>query len=222
MIDKLSGLTVEIEDKSIQLKLRAEYNAYNVLSAYAVSVLLGEDKSKIIDLLPQLNPIKGRFDFLLSKNEVVAIIDYAHTPDALTKLFMTLSKLKTNRLITVTGCGGDRDKKKRPEMAKIAYNNSDFLILTSDDPRTEDPKQIIEDMKKGLTPNATNLKIILDRKEAIEYACTIAKSQDIILVAGKGHLNYQDVRGIKHPFDEKLILSKMLDMPKPSLCKSLI
>jgi len=211
LTNSLSGLTIELEGKPIHLQLRAEYNAYNLLSVYAIAVLLGIDKSSVISLLPKLKPVEGRFDFLLSKNKVIGVVDYAHTPDALTNLFNTLIKLKTNRIITVIGCGGNRDKEKRPEMARTVYQHSDFLILTSDNPRLENPLQIIKEMLNGLEPNPADTKVILDRKEAIKYACSIAKSQDIILVAGKGHEKYQEIKNVKHPFDDKFILSEMLN-----------
>ncbi len=209
LTNSLSGLVIELESKAIQLKLRAEYNAYNMLSAYAVAILLGIDKSSIVDILPQLKPVEGRFDFFLSEDEVIGVVDYAHTPDALLNLYTTLVKLRTQRIITIIGCGGNKDKKKRPEMARIAHQNSDFLILTSDNPRSENPMQIVDDMLNGLEPNPTNTKVILDRKEAIKHACSIAKSQDIVLVAGKGHEKYQEINNIKYPFDDKLILFEM-------------
>lgn len=210
LTNSLSGLVIELEDETIQLKLRAEYNAYNVLSAYAVAALLRVDKSSIMDILSQLKSVEGRFDYLLSEDDVIGVVDYAHTPDALFNLYATLITLKTNRIITVIGCGGNRDKGKRPEMAKIAYQHSDLLVLTSDNPRSENPMQIIEEMLSGLKPNSTNVNVILDRKKAIKYACSIAKSQDIVLVAGKGHEKYQEIKNVKYPFDDKLILSEML------------
>jgi UDP-N-acetylmuramoyl-L-alanyl-D-glutamate--2,6-diaminopimelate ligase len=139
-------------------------------------------------------------------------VDYAHTPNAFVELYKTLTKLKTNRLITVAGCGGDKDKEKRPAMARVTFENSDLLILTSDNPRMEEPQQIVDDMLKGIPPNAPNVTVILDRKKAIAYACSLAKSQDIVLVAGKGHEKYQEIKGVKHPFDDKLVLSEMLGM----------
>jgi len=207
----LNNLTITLEEKTIQLELRAEYNVYNILAAYAVAILLGIEKSSILDILSQIKPIEGRFNLVPSKNDIIGIIDYAHNPDGLLNLYASLTKMKRNRIITVIGCGGERDKEKRPEMAKITYQNSDFLILTSDNPRSENPQHIVNDMLKGLEKKPTNLNVILDRKKAIEYACSIAQNKDIILVAGKGHEKYQEINNIKYPFDDTLILSKALN-----------
>ncbi len=209
--NQLSGLVIKLNGKKLQLQLRAEYNAYNVASAYAVAILLGEDQSKLMHILPQLLPVEGRFDYVQSSDNIIGVVDYAHTPDALLKLYESTTTLKTRKLISVIGCAGDRDREKRPQMAKLAFEKSDFLIITTDNPRTEDPAQIIEDMLNGLQPNLTNVKVIWDRKEAIEYACSIAKSKDIILLTGKGHEKYLDVQGIKHHWDDKTILMNALE-----------
>lgn len=209
--DTLSGLVIELENKQIHLQLRAAFNAYNILTTYAIAVLLGADKSKVLNVLPQLQPIEGRFNAIQSKNKVIGIVDYAHTPDALINVYATLTQLKTTRLITIIGCGGDKDKKKRPVMAGIAYQNSDILILTSDNPRSESPQQIIDDMLAGLVPDPINTSIILDRKSAIQYACRIAQSQDIILLAGKGHETYQEIKGVRYDFNDKALLLEMLN-----------
>jgi UDP-N-acetylmuramoyl-L-alanyl-D-glutamate--2,6-diaminopimelate ligase len=209
--DDLTGLTIELDGKEIKLQLLGNFNAYNILTAYAVALSLGEKKSDILKLLPQLTPIEGRFDYVQSVKNVIGVVDFAHTPDALINIYSTLSKLKTEKLITVVGCGGDRDKEKRPEMAKIAYDNSDLLILTSDNPRSEDPAQIINEMLSGIQKNTQKVKVIIDRKEAIEFACSNAKINDIVLVAGKGHEKYQEIQGVKYDFDDKTTLMEALN-----------
>ncbi|MEO1263318.1 MAG: UDP-N-acetylmuramoyl-L-alanyl-D-glutamate--2,6-diaminopimelate ligase [Bacteroidota bacterium] len=210
--NQLTGLVIELEGKPIQLTLRAAYNAYNVLSAFTVAALLGQNKADIKKILPELKTVEGRFDHVISKNKIIGIVDYAHTPDALDNLFSTLTSLKTHRLISVIGCAGDRDKEKRPVMARLSYNKSDYLIITADNPRTEDPSQIFNDMLAGIPTDAPHLQVIPDRKEAIRYACTIARPHDIILLAGKGHEKYQDVQGVKHPWDDKAILMTALNI----------
>ena len=206
LTNQLDGLVIELEGEPIQLALRAEYNGYNILSAYTVAVLLGQNKTEVKKILPQLTIVEGRFDYVISENNVIGVVDYAHTPDALVNLYGTLTKLKTHRLISVIGCAGDRDREKRPVMAQLGYDNSDFLIVTADNPRTEDLSQIFNDMLSGLSPGAPNVKVFPDRREAIRYACSIAHPHDIILLAGKGHEKYQEVQGVKHPWDDKAIL----------------
>lgn len=210
--NQLNGLAIELNGQTLQLQLRAEYNAYNVLSAYATAVLLGENPSRLMEILPQLSPIDGRFDYMESVNGVIGIIDFAHTPDAFLNLYETVQELKTQKLISIIGCGGDRDKGKRSQMTKLAYEQSDFLIITADNPRTEDPAQIIDDMLSGLPPNAPNVKVIWDREAAIKFACTLTNKGDIILLMGKGHESYQEVMGVKHPWSDKETLKELMEL----------
>lgn len=193
-------------------KLLGEFNAYNILGIYAVAVLLGEDKEKIKETIKSLESVPGRFQYIKSKNNVTGIVDYAHTPDALENVLKTINEMKgKGKVITVVGCGGDRDKSKRPIMAKIGYEISDILILTSDNPRTEKPEEILNDMQKGLPLDGIDkVEIIIDRHMAIEKSCGLAKNGDYILLAGKGHESYQEVNGIKNHFDDMEELKKYL------------
>lgn len=197
----------------LNTKLIGEFNLYNVLGVYAVAVLLGQDKEKVKNIISNLEPVPGRFQYIKSAGGITGIVDYAHTPDALENVLRTVSEMKKGgRVISVVGCGGDRDKSKRPIMAKIGYDMSDILILTSDNPRTENPEDILEDMKKGIDGLYFENKvyIIVDRYEAIEFACEKAKHGDYILIAGKGHENYQEVNGVKTHFDDMEELQKSL------------
>ncbi len=210
----LQGLELNFNGVDVWFKLIGEFNAYNLLTAYSVAILLGEDSEDILSGLSTTTGASGRFEKVENKSEVLAIVDYAHTPDALKNVLKTIDKLRTKNevLITVVGCGGDRDKEKRPEMAKIAASLSDKVILTSDNPRTEDPKQILKDMEAGIPKSfQRNLMVIEDRKEAIRVACNSVSAQDIVLVAGKGHENYQEIDGKRHPFDDKEILTEILN-----------
>ncbi|MFT7282094.1 MAG: UDP-N-acetylmuramoyl-L-alanyl-D-glutamate--2,6-diaminopimelate ligase, partial [Cyclobacteriaceae bacterium] len=201
----IQGLELDIDSTSVWFKLIGSFNAYNLLAVYATAVLLGEEKTSVLTELSSLQPARGRFELVHNTKEVLAIVDYAHTPDALHNVLDTVENLRTRneQLITVIGCGGDRDVTKRPEMARIAFDMSDKVILTSDNPRTENPEKIIEDMLTGI-PEAGKRKTlrILDRKEAIRTACSLAGANDIILVAGKGHETYQEVNGVRHHFDD--------------------
>jgi UDP-N-acetylmuramoyl-L-alanyl-D-glutamate--2,6-diaminopimelate ligase len=197
----------------LETKLIGEFNIYNILGIYAVALLLGQDKEKVKDIIKTLEPVAGRFQYLKSEEDVIGIVDYAHTPDALENVLKTANEMKKGgKLIAVVGCGGDRDRTKRPIMAKIGYDMSDILILTSDNPRTEKPEDILEDMRKGLDGLYLENKvhIITDRGDAIEKACNIAKSGDFILIAGKGHENYQEVNGVQTHFDDMEELQKYL------------
>jgi UDP-N-acetylmuramoyl-L-alanyl-D-glutamate--2,6-diaminopimelate ligase len=199
-------------NERLETKLIGEFNAYNILGIYAVAVLLGEDKEKITEAIKNLESVPGRFQYIKSENNITGIVDYAHSPDALENFLKTINNMKgKGRVITVVGCGGDRDKSKRPIMAKIGYEMSDILILTSDNPRTEKPEDILNDMQKGLPLDEIDkVEIIIDRHVAIEKAYEKAQSGDYILLAGKGHESYQEVNGLKTHFDDMEELQKYL------------
>ena len=208
--NNLTGLVLEIDKMEIHFKLVGKFNAFNLLAVYGAAVLLGEDKQKILKELSTLDGAAGRFDGLLSKNNIVGIIDYAHTPDALENILNTIQQLKkeNQQLITVVGCGGNRDKTKRPLMLQIACKYSNTVIVTSDNPRFEMAEDIIADMFEGITSSfKRKTTTIIDRKLAIETAVKLAVANDIILIAGKGHEKYQEINGVKNPFDDKKILS---------------
>nr|HRC67443.1 cyanophycin synthetase [Bacteroidales bacterium] len=199
-------------------RLTGRFNAYNLTATYGAAILLGETSEEVLRVMSNLHPAEGRLDILKSEEGINVIVDYAHTPDALQNVIETVRDIHAGagRLIVVCGAGGDRDKSKRPKMAAIAAENADHLILTSDNPRSEDPLQIIEDMKAGLNPSLSyRVLSIPDRREAIHIACMIAKTGDVILVAGKGHEKYQEINGVKYPFDDKEILSQYLHLIKP-------
>lgn len=207
----LTGLVMTINDQEVHFRLIGTFNAYNLLAVYGAAVCLGVESSEVLTALSMLTGAEGRFDYIISANNIIGIVDYAHTPDALENVLSTIKKLRKGyeQIITVVGCGGDRDKTKRPVMAQAACDWSDRVILTSDNPRTEDPEAILRDMEAGLSSAAKRKYITLvDRKQAIEEAVRMAKPEDIILVAGKGHEKYQDINGVKHPFDDKEVLQK--------------
>jgi UDP-N-acetylmuramoyl-L-alanyl-D-glutamate--2,6-diaminopimelate ligase len=212
----LSGLVMLVNDQEVHFRLIGEFNAYNLLAAYGVGVCMGEDKHEVLRCLSVLTGAEGRFDYMVSpKDKLIAIVDYAHTPDALLNVLATIKKLKKGfeQVITVVGCGGDRDKTKRPVMAEVACEYSDKAIFTSDNPRSEDPAQIIKDMEEGLPAAAKRKYIsIVDRKEAIKTAISLAKPEDIILIAGKGHEKYQDIKGVKNHFDDKEVVREVFEM----------
>ena len=200
------GMLLVIDNIEVWTKLIGEFNAYNLLSVYSTAQQLGFDKQEVLRILSEMSPVDGRFEHTQSPNGVVAIVDYAHTPDALENVIEAIKKIRTegNKLITVVGAGGNRDKTKRPIMAQIAVHNSELVILTSDNPRFEEPEDIIADMKKGIDASMVGKVLnITDRREAIRTACLLASSGDIVLVAGKGHETYQEVKGVKHHFDDK-------------------
>jgi len=221
--NSLEGLHLELDGAQIHARMIGEFNAYNLAAAYGVATILSGlskssrlGKSEILTTLSNLPGAEGRFDYINhpSKSGCIGIVDYAHTPDALEKVLETIAKLKkkSSRIITVTGAGGDRDKTKRPIMAQVSARLSDQLILTSDNPRTEDPAAILKDMEAGL--DAAGLKktlTIQDREQAIKTAIRLAGPNDVILVAGKGHEKYQDIMGVKHPFDDKALLFRMMN-----------
>lgn len=208
-----NGMQLLLDGQEVWVKLSGTFNAYNLLVIYATAKLLGMDKMETLYKLSDLQPAEGRFSTYQGKNNIVAIVDYAHTPDALQNVLKTITKIKTSKqhIITVIGCGGNRDKNKRPVMAKIGYDFSDMLILTSDNPRNEKPEEILEDMIKGIA-NEKNDKVFVnvDREQAIKLSISMAKPNDIILIAGKGHEKYQEIQGVKHHFDDVEIAKKYL------------
>ncbi|WP_455781769.1 UDP-N-acetylmuramoyl-L-alanyl-D-glutamate--2,6-diaminopimelate ligase [Alistipes indistinctus] len=200
----LDGMLLNLDGSEVWVKFLGRFNAYNLTSVYATALLLGARRDEVLRILSDLTSVDGRFEPIHSKEGVTAIVDYAHTPDALQNVIGTINEIrkKDQRLYVVVGCGGNRDATKRPEMAKIAVDGSDMAVLTSDNPRLEEPGAIIEQMKSGLEPSARYLAIT-DRREAIKAAVALARPGDIILVAGKGHETYQDVGGVKHHFDDR-------------------
>lgn len=213
--NSFSGLIMDVDGVEMHTRLIGEFNAYNLLAVYGIAMLLEVDKLEALSGISNLASAEGRFDYVVSfKEKVVGIVDYAHTPDALKKVLSTIQAIRTGNesVITVVGCGGNRDKEKRPVMARIACELSNRVILTSDNPRNEDPAQILREMQAGVTPVfAGRVLTIQDRKEAIRTACALAQPADIVLVAGKGHEKYQDIAGIKYPFDDKRILAETLN-----------
>ncbi|HMQ46485.1 MAG TPA: UDP-N-acetylmuramoyl-L-alanyl-D-glutamate--2,6-diaminopimelate ligase [Saprospiraceae bacterium] len=205
--NSLTGLHLKLDDQEIFSRLIGEFNAYNLLAVYGVAVLLEQDKWEILTALSSLSAPEGRFEYVIDAQKGrYGIVDYAHTPDALEKVLQTIWNLRhpDSKIITVVGCGGDRDKLKRPIMAKISCDNSHWVILTSDNPRTESAEAILEDMNQGIPPDAIHKVMrISDRREAIKVATNLAGAGDIVLVAGKGHEKYQEIKGIRYPFDDK-------------------
>jgi UDP-N-acetylmuramoyl-L-alanyl-D-glutamate--2,6-diaminopimelate ligase len=211
--NQLSGLLLKINNNEVWVKLIGNFNAYNLLAIYGAAVQLGLDELEVLRLLSELESVSGRFQFVVSDSKITAIVDYAHTPDAIENVLNTINDIRTKneQLITVVGCGGDRDKTKRPLMANIATLKSDKTILTSDNPRSEDPEAILADMEKGVEPqNHRKMMAVLDRKQAIKVACQIAQPNDIILIAGKGHETYQEIKGVRHHFDDMEIVKEFL------------
>ncbi|MEJ7778822.1 MAG: UDP-N-acetylmuramoyl-L-alanyl-D-glutamate--2,6-diaminopimelate ligase [Daejeonella sp.] len=210
-----SGLLLNIEGEEVWFKMVGSFNAYNLLAAYSAALLLDQDRTRVLTSLSRLSGAEGRFDFMVSPAGIIGIVDYAHTPDAVQNVLNTIQDIRkgTEQVITVIGCGGDRDKSKRPLMAQVACDWSTKVVLTSDNPRSEEPEQIIKDMEAGVMPhNRKKTLSITDRREAIRTACHLAQPGDIILVAGKGHEKYQDTAGVKLPFDDKKILTELLDL----------
>lgn len=214
--NNFTGLVLQVDGIEVHSLLIGEFNAYNLLAVYATAILLEEEKTEVLTALSKLTTAEGRFDYVRHpSNTITGIIDYAHTPDALLKVLTTIDTLRTKneQLITIVGCGGDRDKTKRPVMAKVACEWSDKVFLTSDNPRTEQPETIIEDMAVGVPIHLRKrVSHITDRKEAIKQACQMAKKGDIILLAGKGHEKYQEINKVKYPFDDKKILQEALSL----------
>jgi len=212
---QLNGMLLNINGNELWTKLIGRFNAYNILGIYATSVLLNIDKLEALTAISKLNSVDGRFQHIKTNSGISAIVDYAHTPDALKNVLNTIKEIRTGNenVITIVGCGGNRDKDKRPLMAKIACELSNKVILTSDNPRNENPDEIINEMKKGIEHIHFKKAIsITDRKEAIKTACLLAKPNDIILVAGKGHEKYQEIKGEKFPFDDLQVIKETLKM----------
>jgi len=212
--NQLTGLVLNVNEVEVHCRLIGTFNAYNFLAVYGVAVQLGENAEKVLTELSALTGAEGRFDYIISPENSIGIVDYAHTPDALQNVLETIATLKKGgaTVITVVGCGGDRDKTKRPIMAQVACDLSDKVIFTSDNPRSEDPNQIIKDMELGLSSAAKRKYVhIVDRYEAIKAAIHFSKPGDIILIAGKGHEKYQEIKGVKHDFDDKQILQNIFN-----------
>ncbi|MDH4403926.1 MAG: UDP-N-acetylmuramoyl-L-alanyl-D-glutamate--2,6-diaminopimelate ligase [Flavobacterium sp.] len=212
--NQLSGLLLKINDNEVWVRLIGTFNAYNLLAIYGTAIELGMESLEVLRLLSDLESVSGRFQYVVSNGKITAIVDYAHTPDALENVLKTINDIRTKneQLITVVGCGGDRDKTKRPIMADIASDLSDKIIITSDNPRTENPETIIEEMERGVAPqNFKKTVSITDRKQAIKTACQLAQANDIILIAGKGHETYQEINGVRHDFDDMKMVKEMLD-----------
>jgi UDP-N-acetylmuramoyl-L-alanyl-D-glutamate--2,6-diaminopimelate ligase len=204
--NQFGGLLLQIDGEDVWFKMVGTFNAYNLLAVYGAAMLLEQDKAKVLTSLSKLSGAEGRFDYVVAPNKVIGIVDYAHTPDAVQNVLSTIHDIRkgSEKVITVIGCGGDRDKTKRPIMAKVACEWSDKVILTADNPRSEDPAQIIKDMEAGVDPAFKRYTIsIADRREAIKTACLLAAPGDIILLAGKGHEKYQEINGVKNHFDDK-------------------
>lgn len=212
--NSIHGLELEVLGHQTWFRLIGEFNASNLLAVIATAKLLKEDDQEILVHLSTLDGVSGRFERVESADGVTAVIDYAHTPDALENVLKTLKEILGGKdnIITVVGCGGNRDKEKRPVMAEIAVKNSDRIILTSDNPRFEDPEDILDDMMSGLNPTLKRRAIrIANREEAIYAACHMAKAGDVILIAGKGHESYQEIKGVKHPFSDKEVITRCLN-----------
>ena len=211
--NSLTGLHLELNGVDFFSRLIGGFNAYNLLAVYATAQLLEMDQMETLTQMSGLHSAEGRFEYLIHpKTLVYAIVDYAHTPDALEKVLSTLKKLRRSKeqILTVVGCGGDRDKRKRPIMADVAVRYSDQVILTADNPRTEDPEAIIREMEAGISATDKNKVLsITNREQAIRTACKLAQPGDFILVAGKGHEKYQEINGVKHPFDDQQIIKKI-------------
>jgi UDP-N-acetylmuramoyl-L-alanyl-D-glutamate--2,6-diaminopimelate ligase len=212
--NQFSGLNLEVDEVDVFFKLVGSFNAYNLLAVYGTAMLLEEDKLNVLTILSSLTGAEGRFEYVANDQRIIGIVDYAHTPDAVQNVLSTIANIRkgTEQVITVIGCGGDRDKTKRPVMAQVACDWSDKVIFTADNPRTEDPLEILREMEAGVSPsNKRKTLTIADRREAIKTACHLARKGDIIMIAGKGHEKYQEINGIRHHFDDKEILMEQLN-----------
>jgi len=213
--NSLNGLEMMVDNRTVWFKLFGDFNAYNLLSVYGTAMLMGEQPEEVLTVLSNIDPVPGRMDVVPNMVKITAIVDYAHTPDALKNVLETIAGLRTGNesVITVVGCGGDRDKDKRPLMGAIASEMSDKIIFTSDNPRSEDPNTIIDEMKLGVSAsNKRKVLAMANREEAIKTACLLASPKDIILVAGKGHEDYQEINGDRLPFDDRKVLNEMLNL----------
>jgi UDP-N-acetylmuramoyl-L-alanyl-D-glutamate--2,6-diaminopimelate ligase len=211
--NQLEGLHLYLDGREVFCRLTGIFNAYNLLAVYSTALALGQEAETVLVKISELGPAEGRFETVHSTDGITAIVDYAHTPDALKNVLDTIGSIRTKneQLIVVVGAGGDRDRSKRPVMARICSERCDRLILTSDNPRSEDPETILQEMKGGIpAENMRKVLVITSRMEAIRAACNLARSGDIILVAGKGHEKYQEIKGVRHPFDDKEIIKEML------------
>ncbi|MCX6267820.1 MAG: UDP-N-acetylmuramoyl-L-alanyl-D-glutamate--2,6-diaminopimelate ligase [Bacteroidetes bacterium] len=210
--NQFHGIHLNLDGHEVWFKLIGTFNAYNLLAVYGAAVLLGQDKTEVLTRLSRMEPVAGRFNYVMSPDKITGIVDYAHTPDALKNVLETINEIRSHheQLITVVGAGGNRDAAKRPVMAKIAANLSNRVILTSDNPRFEEPETIVAEMQAGVEIHqAKKVLVIVNRLEAIKTACALAKPGDIILIAGKGHENYQEIKGIRHHFDDKETLQEI-------------
>ena len=211
--NEFSGLLLKLNDSELWTKLIGNFNAYNVAAIYGTAELLGLEKVEILRLISELESVSGRFQYMISDEKITAIVDYAHTPDALKNVLETINSIRTRNeeLITVVGCGGDRDTSKRPKMGHIASALSNKVIFTSDNPRSENPQTIIDDIEKGVEPqNFKKVISIINRNQAIKTACQMANANDIILIAGKGHETYQEINGERFDFDDYQIVQEFL------------
>jgi UDP-N-acetylmuramoyl-L-alanyl-D-glutamate--2,6-diaminopimelate ligase len=209
------GMLLNMDGHEIWTRFVGRFNASNLLAVYSAAVSLKQNTEEVLTEISNLQPVAGRFESIRSADGKLAIVDYAHTPDALKNVLQAIAEIRTRseQVITIVGAGGDRDKTKRPEMAKEALLASDKVILTSDNPRTENPADIIKDMEAGVAPQYKNKVISIEnRKEAIKTAVMIARPGDIILIAGKGHENYQEVNGVKHHFDDKEVVREFFGL----------
>jgi len=212
--NNLTGLVMSVDGIEAHFRMIGTFNAYNLLAVYGAAVQLGQEKMNVLSVLSDLHGASGRFETYMSKNDrILGIVDYAHTPDALINVLATINQLRNGgQVITVVGCGGDRDRTKRPIMAQVACEHSDKAVLTSDNPRSEDPEEILNEMEAGLTLTQKRKALrITDRREAIKVACTLAQPGDILLIAGKGHETYQEIKGVKHHFDDREELTQTFE-----------
>jgi UDP-N-acetylmuramoyl-L-alanyl-D-glutamate--2,6-diaminopimelate ligase len=211
--NQFGGLLLQINGKDVWTQLIGRFNAYNLSAIYATAELLGKDPLEILTAMSKLQPAEGRFQYFISEAGITAIVDYAHTPDALKNVLNTISDIRTGneQVITVVGCGGDRDREKRPVMAQIAADNSNRVVLTSDNPRSEEPADILKEMEAGMDPVQKRKTLTIEnRREAIRTACSMAQKGDIVLIAGKGHEKYQEIKGVKYDFDDMQVLRETL------------
>ena len=215
--NSLEGLELDMDGMQVWFRVFGSFNAYNLLAVYGTAQLLGMESSDALTLMSNLNAAPGRLEQVPNDLGLIALVDYAHTPDALSKVLETITEFRSGneQIITVFGCGGDRDKDKRPLMSTVACKNSDKVIMTSDNPRNEDPEMILDDMMEGVSAsNKRKVLRISSREEAIKSACMMANKKDIILVAGKGHEDYQEIKGERFPFDDRKVLGRMLTLIK--------